>query len=184
MKVIDNFLPDDQFEDISKEILGKFFPWYWQENSHGYQLENGTWVNIDNVPQLTHCFTDDGKIFSNYFDTFKKSSLFYKLNIKDLAKFKVNCNYKTSEQKIGFFHTDYRGEDIIKDITTSVFYLNSNNGGTKFEDGTFVKSVRNRMVTFDCSTKHAAVSCTDEHRRIVVNINYYLKNWQKINGVI
>ena len=40
------------------------------------------------------------------------------------------------------------------------------------EDGTFVNSVSNRMVTFDCSIKHAPVSCTDRDRRIVVNINY------------
>ena len=50
--------------------------------------------------------------------------------------------------------------------------MNTNNGGTKFEDCTFVNSVSNRMVTFDCSLKHAPVSCTDVDRRIVVNINY------------
>ena len=57
-------------------------------------------------------------------------------------------------------------------MTTSIFYLNSNNGGTKFEDGTFVNSVSNRMVTFDCSLKHAPVSCTDSDRRVVASINY------------
>ena len=35
------------------------------------------------------------------------------------------------------------------------------------------ESIANRMVTFNCSTKHAPVSCTDEKRRIVVNFNYY-----------
>ena len=50
--------------------------------------------------------------------------------------------------------------------------MNTNNGGTKFEDGTFVNSVANRMITFDASLKHAPVSCTDSSRRIVVNINY------------
>ena len=53
MKVVDNFLPDDEFQSIRDEILGNLFPWYWQDNSHGYKLE-GKWVDTDNVPQLTH----------------------------------------------------------------------------------------------------------------------------------
>ena len=63
-------------------------------------------------------------------------------------------------------------DDRKNGMTTSILYMNTNNGGTKFEDGTFVNSVSNRMVTFDCSIKHAPVSCTDVDRRIVVNINY------------
>ena len=87
------------------------------------------------------------------------------------GKFKANCNYKTLEQNTGWFHTDY-DDDRKNGMTTSIFYVNTNNGGTKFEDGTFVNSVSNRMVTFDCSIKHAPVSCSDVDRIIVVNINY------------
>ena len=88
-----------------------------------------------------------------------------------MDKFKANCNYKTLEQNTGWFHTDY-DDDRKNEMTTSILYMNTNNGGTKFEDGTFVNSLANRMVTFDCLTKHAPVSCTDKDRRIVVNINY------------
>ena len=91
--------------------------------------------------------------------------------MEKVDKFKVNCNYKTLEQNTGWFHTDYE-DDRKNDMTTSILYINTNNGGTKFEDGTFVNSVSNRMVIFDCSLKHAPVSCTDNNRRIVVNINY------------
>ena len=87
--------------------------------------------------------------------------------------FKLGANTKTLKNNTGWFHTDY--EDKRKDkMTTSILYMNTNNGGTKFEDGTFVNSLANRMVTFDCLTKHAPVSCTDKDRRIVVNINYYV----------
>jgi len=75
IKVVDNFLPDDQFKDISEGMLGNFFPWFWQKHSHGYKLEDGTFIE-DNIPQLTHCFSDDGNIFSEYFKYFENSSLF------------------------------------------------------------------------------------------------------------
>ena len=173
MKVVDNFLPDDEFQSIRDEILGNLFPWYWQDNSHGYKLE-GKWVDTDNVPQLTHTLVDDGKILSDFFSKIVKTDLFDKLKAKSVSKLKLNCNYKTSTQKVGFFHTDYR-DDSMNDITTSILYFNTNNGGTKFEDDTFVNSVANRVVTFKCSAKHAPVSCTDEHKRVVLNINYYEK---------
>ena len=73
---------------------------------------------------------------------------------------------------ISSFHTDFQDEQK-NGVTTSILYINTNNGGTQFEDGTRVKSIANRVVTFDCSTKHAPVSCTDKKRRIVVNFNYY-----------
>ena len=175
IKVVDNFLPDDQFKDISEGMLGNFFPWFWQKHSHGYKLEDGTFIE-DNIPQLTHCFSDNGNIFSEYFKYFENSSLFNKLNTTSISRFKANCNYRTSEQTVGWYHTDYTDERKDK-LTTSIFYINTNNGGTKFEDDTFVNSVSNRMVTFDCSLKHAPVSCTDSNRRIVININYTkLKN--------
>ena len=172
IKVVDNFLPDNEFEKIKNVIEGADFPWYWQLHSHT-DIVDEKFIG-DNVPQLTHGFVEDRKSISDWFNLFLSSSCFPKLNIQILNKLKANCNYKTTNQKVGWFHTDYRDEDIIKDITTSIFYLNSNNGGTKFQDGTFVNSIANRMVTFDCSTKHAPVSCTDKDRRIVVNINYYI----------
>ena len=169
IKVVDNFLPDNQFYNIKREMEGIDFPWYWQEHSHG-NFSDGKFKG-DNVPQLIHGFVEDGNASSHYYYFFKSSSCFSKLNVEKVDKFKANCNYKTSEQNTGWFHTDYDDERKNK-MTTSILYMNTNNGGTKFEDGTFVNSVSNRMVTFDCSIKHAPVSCTDSNRRIVVNINY------------
>ena len=169
IKVVDNFLPDNEFYKIKNEMEGRDFPWYWQSHSHG-KVVDGKFVG-DNIPQLIHGFVEDGDTNSHYYFYFKSSSCFSKLNVERVDKFKANCNYKTSEQNTGWFHTDY-DDDRKNKMTTSILYMNTNNGGTKFEDGTFVNSISNRMVTFDCSTKHAPVSCTDSNRRIVVNINY------------
>ena len=169
IKVVDDFLPIFEFAPIKNQMEGGEFPWYWQEHSHG-NFSDGKFKG-DNVPQLIHGFVENRKDISDWYNIFKFSTIFKKLDVMMIDKFKANCNYKTSKNNTGWFHIDF--EDNRKDtMTTSILYINSNNGGTKFEDGTFVNSVSNRMVTFDCSLKHAPVSCTDSNRRIVVNINY------------
>ncbi len=58
-------------------------------------------------------------------------------------------------------------------MNTGIYYVNSNDGGTYFEDGTMVESVANRFVAFPCNIKHAGVPCGDNVRRIVINFNWF-----------
>ena len=66
-------------------------------------------------------------------------------------------------------------EEKQKQWTTSILYVNTNNGYTKFEDGTIVESVANRLVSFPSNMKHTGTSCTDEKTRVVINFNYFSK---------
>ena len=170
MKVVDNFLPQNEFEQIKSVLEGSDIPWYWNEQTIP---ENRYY---DDTPQLCHTFIswdEDGVvIISPFFNIFKSTGCLLKLSVHSIVKFKANLNYQTLENHVGGFHTDFQ-EEQKNGVTTSILYINTNNGGTQFEDGTRVKSIANRMVTFDCSTKHAPVSCTDKKRRIVVNFNYY-----------
>ena len=68
---------------------------------------------------------------------------------------------------------DDLSEEKQKQWKTSIFYVNTNNGYTLFEDGTKVESVANRMLTFPTNMKHTGTSCTDSQTRIVINFNYY-----------
>jgi len=63
-------------------------------------------------------------------------------------------------------HVDYN------DVTTAIFYINTNNGWTNFKNGDKVESVENRLVIFDSNLEHEGVTCTDEIRRLVINFNY------------
>ena len=94
----------------------------------------------------------------------------------------INFLYRDGKNKSSFFplldlcisklniksgwHIDY------PDMTTSIFYINTNNGFTKFKNGKKVKSVANRLVTFDSNLRHCGYSCTNEQVRVVVNFNY------------
>ena len=162
MEVVDNFLDMDDFTNLKNTMEGLYFPWYWNPRTTSY----------DNTPQMIHNFTLYDKKNSTYLDIIEDSKLFEKLGASYVAKCKANLNYKTIENNVGSFHTDFSG-DSMKGITTSILYINTNNGGTQFSDGTRVKSVANRLVKFDCSQEHASVSCTDEDRRVLINVNYF-----------
>ena len=132
-------------------------------------------TRYDNTPQMIHNFIFKSQVKSSYLDLLKESKLFEKLGLSYIARCKANLNYKTIENDVGSFHTDflYDSGDSMEGITTSILYINTNNGGTQFSNGTRVKSVANRLVKFDCSQEHASVSCTDEDRRMLININYF-----------
>ena len=66
--------------------------------------------------------------------------------------------------------------EVIDQTMTSIFYINTNNGYTEFEDGTVINSVANRLVSFPLNTKHRMATQTDTQRRIVVNFNYLRKS--------
>ena len=55
----------------------------------------------------------------------------------------------------------------------ALLFLNTNDGYTKFEDGTKVESIANRMVIFPTNIKHTGTTCTDQQSRIVLNINWF-----------
>ena len=172
MKIIDDFLPLKQFERIRDILMSNSFPWYWYD----YQVFEG-----DGQHQLVHGFMNDTQIDSIWFDLFVKSDCFTLWDKDGVTVFKVkaNLNYKTPEHVMGKWHTDFRDKKTRKDMQTAILYINTNNGYTAFKNGDKVESVANRLVMFDCSTEHTAVTCTDEDRRIVVNFNFKPKNKPK-----
>ena len=119
-----------------------------------YQTEsNGTYVS---------------DIFQEYTQTVKK--LLVALKCKKLFQARVSCTTGQAENYVSEFHTDFAHDPRV--TKTAILYLNTNNGGTKFETEDFVQSAANRLVTFPEKLKHAAVWCTDKKLRFVLNINY------------
>ena len=92
-----------------------------------------------------------------------------KLDCRYLLKGKANLNVKGDGNAIGQFHTDVNLDAVTK---TAVFYINTNNGGTEFENGDIVRSIENRVVIFDSKIKHRGISCTNEKRSVLLNWNW------------
>jgi membrane peptidoglycan carboxypeptidase len=59
-------------------------------------------------------------------------------------------------------------------MKTSIFYINSNNGYTRFKNKKMIKSKENRLLSFNTDMEHTGSTCTDENVRIVINLNYFL----------
>ena len=158
MEVIDNFLEPYYFNQLESHIMGDI-PWHFRdhvvkEGDGGYQFIHGFY------------HVDHG-VNSDYFDIFEH--ILYKLRIKELYRIKANLGPRTKSHEHCEWHVDFPNLPVGK---TAIFYMNTNNGWTRFKKGGRVKSVSNRIVIFDSDVEHAGVTCTDEKRRVVVNFNY------------
>ena len=161
MKIIDNFLPEHDFKIIQQYLTGESFTWHLN-NSIANKRQG-----LDQY-QFTHVFYDVSRPNLNQWSNFL-TPLFNKLQAQFIFRVKANCRPRTAQGVISDYHTDM---DLNQQ--TAIFYLNTNNGYTKFQDNTLddVPSVANRLLTFYGGLKHAGTSCTDQNTRIVLNINY------------
>ena len=161
IKVIDNFLEEDNFKEIEKILMGDKFPWFFNDFKNDDD-------DINNF-QFTHTVVrGNGNIESKFIQYMKP--FFDKLNIKKIFRIKINLTTRTQNLFNHLYHTD-----VSFQCTTAIFYINSNNGKTIFKHGEEVNSVANRMVIFNSNLEHAATSHTDEKTRVVINFNYESK---------
>ena len=93
-----------------------------------------------------------------------------KINALSLIRIKANLQLRDSSIKESGMHTDVN--IISQKQKTGVFYINTNNGKTIFQDGQKVDSVENRMVIFPSSLHHNGTTHTDTLYRCVINLNW------------
>ena len=158
MKVIDNFLPEKEFESIHSLLMGYQFPWYYN-SIVDYENQIFDIFDLDNY-QFINNLNEDSPVVQ---------PILKKLKTDKIVRIKANLNPRTPEVIRRKFHID-----TAEKCKTSVFYINTNNGWTEFEDGSKVESVGNRMVIFDSHIKHTGTTCTNQKTRVVINFNYYV----------
>ncbi len=167
MKIINDFLPIEEFNYIRGTILGDRFPWFFcnyvtkedvlEDPKHRqFQFYCNLYANnigvTDEIPgQIINIFEHHLPDFSSF------------------LRVKANLTPKSDTIKINEFHTDFPN---VRHYNTAVFYVNTNNGYTLFEDGTKVNSEGNKIVIFDGNEPHTGSSCTNENCRVVINLNW------------
>jgi len=163
ISIIDNFLEEEKFVSLEQSIQSDF-PWFFSR------------FMVDTAEVSPGGF--DHKVYQAHIPTSPIYSHFIpileQLNVAVLIKIRINLHPRLPEPYVFQFHTDT--EDLGKAITnlgtTSILYINTNNGYTELEDGTKIESVANRLATFPTNTKHRIVTQTDEQTRILINLNY------------
>lgn len=163
IEIVDNYLPDEHYREIHTHMIGAAWPWYFNQF-------------VDSSDE------DEPHKFQFVYPFFYKTEwvnsgqkviwpLTTKINPIAWLRIKANLNPWSPEQRQNSFHIDMNGMGEIP-FWTSIYYLNTNNGYTLFEDGTRVESVGNRLVTFPGTLKHTGCNCTDEKCRVLINLNY------------
>jgi len=163
-KVINDFLPTDLLKHVNDNMLNDNFPWFY----HQYVAEEGE--DTADEFYFTHTFFDGKRreINSPFHEDIMVPFLFVFMGKEyDLIRAKSNMFTRRDKQIKYGLHKDYAYDKH----TTLVFSNNTNNGGTEFEDGTFIPSIENQLLVFDGNIKHRSVGQTDTNHRINLNIN-------------
>ena len=88
-----------------------------------------------------------------------------------LAIVKIKANMQPNADKIIEYPMHVDKNDFYG--RTGIYYINTNNGYTLFEDGTKINSVANRYIEFDSNTLHTGTTCTDQQVRCLINFNFF-----------
>lgn len=160
IEVYDNFLPDDAAKSISDLLLSTDFPWFY----HPFVAYSSAVEPKDYY--FTHTFFSNHTINSDHF--YMLSPLLERVSARALVRCKANLYPNVDKIIENDVHRDWpfphRG---------FVYYINTNNGYTGFENGLRVESIANRILLFDSSTPHFSTSCTDEKVRVNINCNFF-----------
>ena len=177
-EIIDNYLPQWQFNQIAQRFLSSGTQWMYMDSiNYNPVEEDGKLFQF--AHPLYQIQADGGNLSqtgpsSPYLQTLEP--LLKKMQGHFLVRAKANLVTRTSENvKQGPFHHDLDTlplELLKGGFKTSIFYINTTNGWTEFEDGTKIECVENRLLTFPAWKQHVGYSQTDEKVRILINFNY------------
>ena len=159
MKEIKNFLSKEEHKEILNLFSSNSFPWYFSVAQAPIYNKQDKWFFYHNI-------FIDGKINSSCYQS-HILCLVKKVKVNILSNIRANLIIKSNKKEYSNFHTDTNFK-----CNTAIYYINTNNGYTEFENNKKIKSESNKIVFFDSNLKHRAVSQTDEDFRFVLNINY------------
>ena len=159
IKIVDNFLNNEEFKHIQDTIFNNDFPFYYsdcitnkKDPSLGYYY-------------FTHVFFNKNKINSPFFKLWE--NFLKKIECKSIIRIKASMYVNINKKRKNNAHKDYNFSH-----KGCLFYLNDNNGETHFKNKKVLPKA-NRAVFFNPSESHSSSLCTDQNRRVVINFNYF-----------
>ena len=185
IEIIDNFLEPSVFENLKNQMYSQQMVWSHGrmlssehceilcdelDNSLMYHIMYESESSLFNFVDISDLPPDLPNLFqkSNFFDWMKPILDNNLLNIKFLLRIKANLYLRTKERIVHGYHTDYPFK-----CKSAIYYVNSNDGSTKFKNGQEIESVENRMIIFDGALKHTGTTCTNKKIRMCINFNYF-----------
>ena len=161
IEVIENFLPEREFKPLQEWFMSPLCPWFYTTDvsGRGDHPDDYLFFHMFWYPTLG--------VVSSHMD--KISPILDKIRPEALIRIKANMTMKTDKVRVGTFHTD----EGSYDHTTSIYYINSNDGCTAFENGEKFQSIENTFITFPSRLMHAGSTPSSTKARCVLNLNYH-----------
>jgi len=159
-RIYKKFLKLEFFEKLKNVILDDDFPWRRREH-----------MTLNNKDEMyfTYNFYNNMIPESSWYGPYIIPIL---KELKALAPIQVRANMTISKlYKASSWHHDY----FFK-CKTAILYLNDCDGGTELKINNkpiFIKAVANKMLVFDTSIFHRAITSKKEPLRYVLNFNYF-----------
>jgi hypothetical protein len=158
-QIIDNYLPQKEFNDIKDVIMSNNFSWYYspdvaEEKIFHYSYYFAHLLYINNKPNSAH------------YDIVQP--LINKINPHALIRIKANLYPNLNKVVENLPHVDFEF-----DHKGAIYYINTNDGFTVLHDGTKIQSIENRILFFNPSKLHHSTHCTDQKARVNINFNYF-----------
>ena len=175
VEIIDNFLDWDSFNTIFEYFFSNRCKW---QVGQVIPDEEDKSVDYDRDKVIKLCDDVDNIQFVKYFYFSAKpckgfniilNTLLLELDPAALIRIKANLNPRTEKIIRHGYHID----TTARNSKTAVYYVNDCDGFTEFDDGQRVMSKQNRIVIFDSHLPHTGSSCTNNRRRVVINLNYF-----------
>ena len=160
IKIIDNYLNQEDFLRIKNKLESWDFPWYYQKNIN----DNHSEKDLDCY--FTHYLFNQENGQSPFFDIVKP--ILNKLNVKALIRIKCNIYPRTEKIETHKPHIDYTYKH-----KGAIFYVNTNNGKTVLNKNKQIDSIENRLLLFEPQLLHSSTSTTNAKVRININFNYF-----------
>ena len=173
IKVIDKFLPTNDFIQLKDIFVNDELPWYMSQGISADDATNSLRNPLDNY-YFVHLLYFDYMQTSGHFNQIKEMlqmalSKHLGVGFKCITRIKANMYTRTEEVQVHPFHSDSSSIEGLKGLILSI---NTCDGYTGFEDGTEVDSVENRAIMFDSTKPHHSTSCSNAPYRLNINVNY------------
>ncbi len=158
--IVQNFLDKESFSSLkthfeSNRVLWEYVDGVVEKDDKDFQFVYPVWCPYTGIVASQETWSYVGDVLDL-------------LDVEIIIRAKVNLRTKTDAHEETRYHTD----EVTTGGLTGIYYINTNNGYTKFEDGDVIESVENTMVIFPNHIKHCGGSSTDTNRRLVLNLNW------------
>ena len=190
MVIIDNFLPNEYYNELYAVIMSGDFDWY---HSHATLTQPLFSERIKESKQFNHSFFIDD-IPKNFYDLI--TPIYFALEehgMKPSQIYRTKANMLIKE--IDYPDNTYHGphpDHPIENTLTMILYLNDSDGDTYIFEENYLEKLdfeynlddlkienritpkANRALIFDATKLHASSSPRETDRRVVINVVFKL----------